>query len=810
MKILKYCKSMKTLTIITFIFLSLVLGLESSGAQEPPNPSDIIEVSWSPSGDRIAIGHFNGGIDILDASNGTVLLTLAGHSDAVFELAWKPDGTQLASGSQDTTVRVWDMTNGNLLHTLIAHDLGISALIWTPDGTKIVSATGFDEQLNLRVWDAAAGTLLDSKDTAPIADFAWNQDGTILAGAGTAGVVIFLSGTTFEFMDIIINEFLNGEVKWSLDDNFVISGSNNSRVTVWDVATGQAITNVLATDTISADPSRIDKVREFNLNADNTELTTIAADGTVRIWNVSTGTLLSESQITGPVFAAEFSPDGSQLAFGGEGTTIQIIPAPQLNQAPTANAGFDQTVTDSDNNGSELVTLDGSLSSDADGTIVSYAWSEGGVSLATGVTPMVTLAVGAHTLTLTVTDDDGATASDDVVVTINPPTITCDFNIAVADSAGLIAAINTANSNGVADTICLANSTYTFTTPDNVHNGANALPVIMSDITIEGNGATLTRAVGAPAMRFFEVSAGRLALANLTLNDGLLDSGNGGAIFTQTDLSLDTTTISNASSRFGGGVYVAAGTLSVNGSTFNQTTAIENGGGLFLNSGTMTVTGSTFNGGSARFGGGIYVNNGITTVTNNNFSNHVVTEQGGGIFFNTGTLTLNDSSFDNNSARFGGGLYANSATVTVDNSTFANHVVAEQGGGIFYNNGTLTISNSSFDNNSARFGGGIFSNGSFTVGGSIFTNNSVVEQGGGVFTNSAGSNTVDNSCFNGNTGRFGGGLYSSALNFMATNNWWGAADGPSEAGSGTGDAVNSNVIVIPFLSTEPAFCVASP
>ena len=43
-----------------------------------------------------------------------------------------------------------------------------------------------------------------------------------------------------------------------------------------------------------------------------------------------------------------------------------------VDDPPTADAGPDQTVSDSDKSGSELVTLDGSGSSDSDGTIVSY------------------------------------------------------------------------------------------------------------------------------------------------------------------------------------------------------------------------------------------------------------------------------------------------------------------------------------------------------------------------------------------------------------------------------------------------------
>jgi len=88
------------------------------------------------------------------------------------------------------------------------------------------------------------------------------------------------------------------------------------------------------------------------------------------------------------------------------------------NLPPVADAGPDQTVTDTNNDGTENVTLNGSGSSDHDGTIASYTWKEAGATIAVGATPSVWLAVGTHTITLEVTDDGGATASDTVVITV--------------------------------------------------------------------------------------------------------------------------------------------------------------------------------------------------------------------------------------------------------------------------------------------------------------------------------------------------------------------------------------------------------
>ncbi|MBI2175657.1 MAG: S8 family serine peptidase [Parcubacteria group bacterium] len=89
-----------------------------------------------------------------------------------------------------------------------------------------------------------------------------------------------------------------------------------------------------------------------------------------------------------------------------------------VNIAPTANAGSDQTVVDADANGSENVVLNGSGSFDSDGSIVSYEWYEGTTLLATGVSPTVAFALGGHTVTLIVTDNEGAAASDAVQVNV--------------------------------------------------------------------------------------------------------------------------------------------------------------------------------------------------------------------------------------------------------------------------------------------------------------------------------------------------------------------------------------------------------
>jgi parallel beta-helix repeat protein len=83
-----------------------------------------------------------------------------------------------------------------------------------------------------------------------------------------------------------------------------------------------------------------------------------------------------------------------------------------------ANAGINQTAWEISNTGAAEVVLDGSLSYSPFGTIASFVWDIEGTEIAAGETTTATLPLGTHTITLTVTDDEGNTATDEVIVTV--------------------------------------------------------------------------------------------------------------------------------------------------------------------------------------------------------------------------------------------------------------------------------------------------------------------------------------------------------------------------------------------------------
>lgn len=156
-------------------------------------------------------------------------------------------------------------------------------------------------------------------------------------------------------------------------------------------------------------------------------------DGAVVSWSWTrvSGTAVNLSgansqtvQFTAPASAGDIRLRLTVVDDDGASDSDDVIitveaPAPTPNQAPTANAGADRSVQQGDS-----VTVSGS-GSDADGAIVGWSWAQisgTAVSLSGAATQQVQFTAPATTgdlrLRLTVTDDDGATDSDEVIITV--------------------------------------------------------------------------------------------------------------------------------------------------------------------------------------------------------------------------------------------------------------------------------------------------------------------------------------------------------------------------------------------------------
>jgi WD40 repeat protein/serine/threonine protein kinase len=295
------------------------------------------DVSWSPDGKRLASGGNRGGnvtIWNVAARSGTTTLhdpvTLRESNAAgATTVSWKPDGTRLASADA-AGIFIWDAATGKELRTLRGH--GMQSLAWSPDGTRLASSAPGGRVI---IWDPAAGeqirTLIPNNLPAnTVSSVAWSPDGTRLAAA-CGRVVIWdtstgLSTRVFEGHGSSVNW-----VAWCPTGTRLASvGWWDRAIHVWDASTGRVFCTL---------KGHTDFVHMFSWSPDGKRLASCSNDGTLKLWDPTTG----EVVVTLPNGAAPrclaWSPDGSRLAVGDAHAIRCLAAAPGYRLAGRPGAG---------------------------------------------------------------------------------------------------------------------------------------------------------------------------------------------------------------------------------------------------------------------------------------------------------------------------------------------------------------------------------------------------------------------------------------------------------------------------------------
>lgn len=134
--------------------------------------------------------------------------------------------------------------------------------------------------------------------------------------------------------------------------------------------------------------------------------------GGVALSGASTGHVFTDPGVY-PVTLTVTDDDGAQALL-----TQTVTASPPPNLAPVARIAADPVSGEAP----LVVRFDGSGSSDPDGSVVGHAWRFGDGAQGSGASVQHSYATaGVYTATLTVTDDDGATALRSVRITVNEP-----------------------------------------------------------------------------------------------------------------------------------------------------------------------------------------------------------------------------------------------------------------------------------------------------------------------------------------------------------------------------------------------------
>ena len=251
-----------------------------------------------------------------------------------------------------------------------------------------------------------------SSDDNPISSYTWTgSDGSSYSGISPAVTVAL--GTTVYTLTVTDSHGVTDTdtVSITLYNDAPIAEAGNNQTIQDDTTPGVSIT------------------LDGSGSTDDIEISSYS-------WSGSDGSTYSgiSPTVSAPVGTTVYTLTVTD-SHGETGTDTISINLQYYNYAPIAASGNNQTIHDDVIPGAS-VTLNANGSSDDIG-IGSYSWSGSDGSTYSGISPMVSVAIGTTVFTLTVTDTDGVTDTDTVSITLynNSPVAHAGTNQSIQDDA---------------------------------------------------------------------------------------------------------------------------------------------------------------------------------------------------------------------------------------------------------------------------------------------------------------------------------------------------------------------------------------
>jgi WD40 repeat protein len=226
-------------------------------------------------------------------------------------VAFSPDGRALATASQDGDVRVYEVASG-AMHVIGKHDAGVGAVAWSPDG-RLLAAGGADGEL--AVWDVAGGAArVIGKQPESIGALAWSKDGARLLSKTERGEPRVWDVARGGNRQLLV-----------LDEAMMAIGVPQDD---WDHALAAGASGAIWRANGAAPPAKIATVPGgvAAIGASPDGARAIVSDGRA-LWRleVASGALVRVGDAMPMIKSFAWSPDGAQVAIGGEDPDISLV-----------------------------------------------------------------------------------------------------------------------------------------------------------------------------------------------------------------------------------------------------------------------------------------------------------------------------------------------------------------------------------------------------------------------------------------------------------------------------------------------------
>ncbi|WP_243292264.1 WD40 repeat domain-containing protein [Bacillus sp. FJAT-47783] len=276
---------------------------------------------------KIATGSDDNLVRIWDMKTGEQIEEYQGHDSLVQSVKWAPNGEYLASTSYDETIILWDVKNKKAKNKYLGHEGIVNTVSWCFDSSKFATG-GYDKKL--RIWGLEDGLLFESQPHAgAIKAVDWHKSTNLIAVGSNDGMVhVWNPETNLLIKSIKAHDQLINQISWSPDGKFIVSVSRDKSVRISDIEKESC--SVLVSD------AHRKSIKSVAWSTDGSMIATGSYDNESKIWSVKTGELITTiKEHHGGVSSLSFIPgcqkfvtaswDGTARIWELEGDLISIL-----------------------------------------------------------------------------------------------------------------------------------------------------------------------------------------------------------------------------------------------------------------------------------------------------------------------------------------------------------------------------------------------------------------------------------------------------------------------------------------------------
>jgi WD40 repeat protein len=197
---------------------------------------------FSLDGRMVFTGGGNWVTKVWDIQKAQQITSFKGHTNWISSVDSASDGKRICSSAGDSTSRIWEIQTGKEILVVRGHKGPIVSSRFSPDASKLLTA-GRDGYS--KVWDSKTGSLLLEipKSNKPVLAAAFRPFSDELAS--TDGSVVNLHSNTGDVRRSLVGHMKDVEdLDFNLDGSLVATSSQDGSVRIWNASTGEQFKSI--------------------------------------------------------------------------------------------------------------------------------------------------------------------------------------------------------------------------------------------------------------------------------------------------------------------------------------------------------------------------------------------------------------------------------------------------------------------------------------------------------------------------------------------------------------------------------------